>query len=148
MYYDKLDSQIEIIYIKASEHLLEAISFEPFDLVIKPNAITNMAKIQLSEYFKEERKEFDLPLNIEGTSFELAVYQAMLKIAYGQTKSYGDLARASGHDKAYRAVGSVCGKNKFPIIVPCHRVLKADGQLGHYAFGSDIKAKLLELESH
>ena len=86
MYYDKLDSQIGIIYIKASEHLLEAISFEPFDLVIKPNAITNMAKIQLSEYFKEERKEFDLPLNIEGTSFELAVYQAMLKIAYGQTK--------------------------------------------------------------
>jgi methylated-DNA-[protein]-cysteine S-methyltransferase len=101
---------------------------------------------QLTEYFAGERRAFDLPLRPQGTEFHMAVWREMLAIPYGQTKSYGDLAKATGG--IARAVGTACGANPIPIFIPCHRVLAADRQLGGFSGGRgpETKAFLLTLE--
>ena len=101
---------------------------------------------QLTEYFAGERKAFDLPLALEGTEFQLAVLEELKKIPYGETTSYGDIAKRIGRPKAVRAVGAANGRNPIPIIVPCHRVIGSDGSLTGFAGGLDMKRKLLELE--
>lgn len=101
---------------------------------------------QLDEYFAGRRKHFDLPLLLRGTPFQMAVWQAMQEIPYGSTRSYGQLALSVGSPKAQRAVGMACNRNPLPIVVPCHRVLGAQGQLTGYAGGLDIKVHLLQLE--
>jgi methylated-DNA-[protein]-cysteine S-methyltransferase len=102
---------------------------------------------QLREYAKGERQAFDLPLNLQGTEFQQAVWQQLRKIPFGQSCSYLDIARQIGNDKACRAVGAANGQNPVPIIVPCHRVVGANGKLTGFAFGLDIKEQLLDLES-
>lgn len=104
------------------------------------------AKKQLEEYFQRRRKTFDLPLSPEGTAFQRRVWDALLTIPYGVTWSYLQLARAVGNPKACRAVGGANGKNPIMIIIPCHRVIAADGGLGGYSGGLHIKTALLELE--
>lgn len=104
------------------------------------------AQRQLEEYFRGERTRFDLPLQPKGTPFQLAVWQALTEIPYGETASYGDVARAVGRPKAFRAVGMANHCNPIPIIVPCHRVIGSDGRLTGYAGGLEIKRALLELE--
>lgn len=104
------------------------------------------AKKQLEEYFQRQRKAFDLPLSPEGTAFQRRVWDALLTIPYGVTWSYLQLARAVGNPKACRAVGGANGKNPIMIIIPCHRVIAADGGLGGYSGGLHIKTALLELE--
>ena len=101
---------------------------------------------QLREYFAGERRTFDLPLGPQGSDFQQAVWRAMLAIPYGKTKSYGDLAEATGG--IARAVGTACGANPIPIFIPCHRVLAADRQLGGFSGGEgpETKAWLLTLE--
>ena len=101
---------------------------------------------QLTEYFAGERRAFDLPLRPQGTEFHMAVWREMLAIPYGRTKSYGDLAQATGG--IARAVGTACGANPIPIFIPCHRVLAADRQLGGFSGGRgpETKAFLLTLE--
>ena len=101
---------------------------------------------QMRDYFAGARREFDLPLSPRGTDFHRAVWREMLAIPYGQTKSYGDLARATGG--IARAVGTACGANPIPIFIPCHRVLAADRQLGGFSGGRgpETKATLLTLE--
>ena len=101
---------------------------------------------QLRDYFAGTRREFDLPLFPHGTEFHRAVWREMLAIPYGQTKSYGDLAKATGGFA--RAVGTACGANPIPIFIPCHRVLAADRQLGGFSGGrgAETKASLLTLE--
>ncbi|MBA4251740.1 MAG: cysteine methyltransferase [Chlorobiaceae bacterium] len=101
---------------------------------------------QLKEYFARERKIFDVPLDISGTSFQLSVWNQLMSIPYGNLSSYKMVAYEIGNANAARAVGRANGSNKIPIIIPCHRVINHDGQLGGYACGSDIKQKLLELE--
>ena len=101
---------------------------------------------QLEEYFAGKRNDFDLPFDIEGTVFQTQVWKALSKIPYGKTVSYSDIAKKINNPKAVRAVGSANGKNPLCIIVPCHRVIAADGTLGGYSGGLDIKTKLLELE--
>ncbi len=105
------------------------------------------AKNQLAEYFAGDRQVFDLPLNPEGTDFQQAVWQQMLAIPYGETKTYGDLATSL--KSAARAVGGACGKNPIPIIIPCHRVMGANGKLTGFSGGEGISTKqaLLRLES-
>lgn len=104
------------------------------------------AQAQLLEYFAGERKEFDLPLAPMGTDFQKKVWKAMRAIAFGKTKSYGEIAARL--DSGPRAVGAACGRNPIPILVPCHRVLAANGGLGGYSGdgGADTKRKLLSLE--
>jgi methylated-DNA-[protein]-cysteine S-methyltransferase len=101
---------------------------------------------QLNEYFAGKRHEFSIPLDLRGTEFQLKCWRALLDIPYGETRSYGDLARAIGHPQAFRAVGMSNNRNPIAIVVPCHRVIAADGSLCGYGGGLDIKRKLLDLE--
>lgn len=102
---------------------------------------------QLDEYFSLRRQRFDLPLQAQqGTAFQLAVWQALQSIPFGQTRSYQAIARAVGRPRAVRAVGAAVGRNPFAIVVPCHRVLGAGGQLTGYAGGLARKQALLQLE--
>jgi O-6-methylguanine DNA methyltransferase len=101
---------------------------------------------QLNEYFAGQRREFSIPLDLRGTDFQLKCWRALLDIPYGETRSYRDLARAIGHPNAFRAVGMSNNRNPVAIVVPCHRVIAADGSLCGYGGGLDIKRKLLDLE--
>ena len=101
---------------------------------------------QLGEYFAGERQEFDLPLRPDGTAFQLAAWRALTTIPYGRTVSYGEQARRLGHAGRARAVGAANGSNPLPIVVPCHRVIGADGSLTGFGGGLETKAWLLDHE--
>jgi methylated-DNA-[protein]-cysteine S-methyltransferase len=101
---------------------------------------------QLAEYFSGERKKFELPLDLRGTSFQNAVWEALLAIPFGETRSYGQLANQLDNPRATRAVGAANGRNPVSIIVPCHRVIGSNGKLTGFAGGLDVKAYLLKLE--
>ncbi len=107
--------------------------------------MTNLKK-QLNKYFKGQRKKFDISLDLQGTEFENDVYRTLLDVKYGEITTYKELAQKSGHPKAYRAVGTALKKNKIPIIIPCHRVLKSDESIGNYNGGKWRKEKLLTIE--
>ena len=110
------------------------------------NKILDEAFEQLNEYLKGERKTFDLDLEPEGTDFQKDVWNALLDVPYGKTISYSELAKASGHPRAVRAVGGAMHSNPTPIVIPCHRVIRSDGSIGGYALGPDLKTRLLKLE--
>ncbi|MET7918408.1 methylated-DNA--[protein]-cysteine S-methyltransferase [Streptomyces avermitilis] len=101
---------------------------------------------QLTAYFAGELTEFDLPLRLDGTPFQRTVWEQLRRIPYGETRSYGELADALGNPKASRAVGLANGKNPLGIIVPCHRVVGADGSLTGYGGGLERKQRLLDFE--
>jgi len=101
---------------------------------------------QLSEYFNNQRTSFDVALNPEGTAFQQQVWEMLLKIPFGETTTYGELAKKLGNPKAMRAVGRANGTNKIPIIIPCHRVIGSDGSLTGFAGGLDRKRWLLDHE--
>jgi methylated-DNA-[protein]-cysteine S-methyltransferase len=102
---------------------------------------------QLAEYFARTRRTFDLQLDLRGTPFQLQVWNGLLRIPYGETRSYGQLAATLGHPGAPRALGAANGANPVSIIVPCHRVIAAGGGLGGYGGGLERKRFLLDLES-
>jgi len=102
---------------------------------------------QLQEYFNGRRTSFDLPVAPEGTAFQKKVWQRLQGIPYGETISYGDLARRVGNPKASRAVGAANGQNPIPIVIPCHRVIGANGKLTGFGGGLPVKEALLELEA-
>ena len=114
--------------------------------VCKETPVINEAFRQLSEYFSGKRKEFHLPLLLKGTDFQKQVWNALLKIPFGETRSYKQIAEAIGNPKAIRAVGRANNKNPLLIVVPCHRVIGANGKLVGYAVGLDKKEFLLKLE--
>ena len=116
------------------------------DKEFTPSALTNLAADQLEEYFLGKRKVFDLPLRPSGTEFQLSVWDALLKIPYGETRSYKQIAEMIGKPKACRAVGMANNKNPIWIVIPCHRVIGSNGTLVGYGGGIDVKKKLLELE--
>ena len=101
---------------------------------------------QLGEYFAGKRRAFDLELDAAGTDFQKSVWNALRKIPYGETRSYGDIARQLGDVKAVRAVGAANGRNPIPIVVPCHRVIGASGRLVGFGGGLEAKERLLQLE--
>jgi len=102
--------------------------------------------VQICEYLKGERKEFDLPLNPSGSDFQQTVWSELLNIPYGETRTYKDIALAIGSENSTRAVGNANNKNPIPIIIPCHRVIGSDGTLTGYVGGLELKQKLLNLE--
>lgn len=116
------------------------------DISSEPTPLLKAVSKQLDEYFSGIRKSFNIPLSLHGTEFQIKVWNALLGIPYGETKSYKDIAEEIGSPKAYRAVGMANNKNPIMIIVPCHRVIGSDGSLTGYACGTDIKQKLLESE--
>jgi methylated-DNA-[protein]-cysteine S-methyltransferase len=102
--------------------------------------------VQLDEYFQGVRTRFDLPVRLEGTPFQLEVWSALLDLPYGTTSTYGQVAERIGRPQAARAVGAANGQNPVSIIVPCHRLVGADGGLTGYGWGLDRKRRLLEVE--
>lgn len=155
MRYCYLESPIGPLLLAADEDALRHIGFPKHQKPEQPQAgwvessprgVLAEACKQLREYFAGRRTEFDLPLAAEGTAFQRNVWNTLAKIPYGETISYGELARRVGNPKASRAVGSANGKNRLPIVIPCHRVIAADGSLGGFGGGLPTKVKLLELE--
>ena len=110
------------------------------------NALLAETTQQLRAYFAGDRRDFDLPLDMQGTPFQKKVWEELLRIAYGQTRSYMQVAIAVGAPQAVRAVGAANGANPVPIVVPCHRVIGSSGKLTGYGGGLPLKKRLLELE--
>jgi methylated-DNA-[protein]-cysteine S-methyltransferase len=102
---------------------------------------------QLNDYFAKRLKKFSLNLHFDGTDFQTKVWKALMTIPFGETRSYAEIANQIGHPKAVRAVGAANGKNPLSIVIPCHRVIGANGTLTGFAGGLDTKAFLLDLES-
>jgi methylated-DNA-[protein]-cysteine S-methyltransferase len=101
---------------------------------------------ELEQYFGGKRTEFTFPISTEGTEFDQRVWHELESIPYGETISYGELARRIGNPKAARAVGAANGRNPLPIVIPCHRVVSSGGKLGGYGGGLSLKRRLLDLE--
>jgi methylated-DNA-[protein]-cysteine S-methyltransferase len=114
--------------------------------VVAETPLIKKAAAQLAEYFAGKRVKFDLPLAPAGTEFQRSVWQALLTIPFGKTRSYGEIAVQIGNPKACRAVGMANNRNPIAIIIPCHRVIGRDGSLVGYGGGLDIKRYLLDLE--
>lgn len=136
-----------IIEISYENKTLYSLSF--VDDIPKTNTQTEFSiKVftELSEYFTGKRKSFDISLHIEGTNFQKRVWEELLKIPYGTTKSYKEIAEAIGNPKASRAIGNANNKNKIAILIPCHRVVGSNGDLVGYAGGLGIKEILLNKE--
>ncbi|MFY7992610.1 MAG: methylated-DNA--[protein]-cysteine S-methyltransferase, partial [Bacteriovoracaceae bacterium] len=110
--------------------------------------ILKQAKKELEEYFSGKRRNFDIPLDVDGSDFQKKVWNQLQKIPYGKTCAYKDIATKLRDPNASRAVGTANGKNPLWIVVPCHRVITASGSLGGYAGGLEMKTKLLQLESN
>ncbi len=154
MYYCYLDTLIGELLLAGEQDELALIGFPEGSMRRDPESdwIYNEAPLatvrqQLSEYFAGERKSFDVPLALEGTEFQVSVLEALLDIPYGETTSYGAIAKQIGRPKAVRAVGAANGRNPIPIIVPCHRVIGSSGDLTGFGGGLDTKAALLRLEA-
>ena len=113
---------------------------------VEDESRTKAVRRELEQYFAGKRREFTVPLDLRGTDFQLACWRELLKIPFGETRSYADIARAIGKPKAFRAVGMANHDNPVAIIVPCHRVVASGGGLCGYGGGLDIKQTLLELE--
>ena len=136
------------VYIAETDGAVTDLCFHPvINADLKETPLIRRAFNQLSEYFDGRRQAFDLPLKPAGTPFQNAVWTALTDIPYGQTCAYRDIAAAAGNPKACRAVGMANNKNPIAIIIPCHRVIGADGRLVGYGSGLDIKRALLALEA-
>ena len=127
--------------------LLAISTHHVYDGICQETTLIKEAHQQLSEYLKGERKSFDLPLRMKGTDFQQRVWNALLKIPYGETRSYKQIAEAIGNPKAVRAVGMANNRNPLLIVVPCHRVIGVNGKLVGYGAGIEKKEFLLRLES-
>lgn len=116
-------------------------------IINEPNSVLNRLLKMLDAYFSGEPESFPIPFTFfTGTDFQHNVWQAVRRIPYGQTRSYGELAQELGRPNAMRAVGAANGANPIPIVIPCHRVIQSDGRLGGYAGGLNLKDELLRLE--
>ena len=140
------DTALTGVYFPTSRHGPPPVLSHSQDEVGPGGEILARARQQLAEYFAGARTTFDLPLAAEGTEFERSVWDALRTIPYGATTSYGEIARRLGDARTARAVGTANGKNPIPIIVPCHRVIGASGDLTGFGGGIDRKRWLLEHE--
>ncbi len=154
MYYCYFDTPIGELLLAGEANALSMIGFpkgvmrrdpEP-DWIYNEEPFADVRE-QLAEYFSGERKHFDLRLTIAGTEFQLSVLEALQKIPYGETRSYGAIAKQIGRPRAVRAVGAANGRNPIPIVVPCHRVIGHTGDLTGFGGGLDTKEALLRLEA-
>lgn len=154
MYYCFLDTPIGELLLAGEDGALSMIGFpkgsmrrepEP-DWIFNEKPLAD-ACAQLREYFAGERREFNLPLKLNGTEFQISVLEALQQIPYGETTSYGEIAKRIGRPRAVRAVGAANGRNPIPIVVPCHRVIGSTGDLTGFGGGLDTKEALLRLEA-
>jgi methylated-DNA-[protein]-cysteine S-methyltransferase len=155
LYYSRMSSPAGPLLIGVSETALVALEFDrglPKKIGGQPvaweesEARTRTVREQLQEYFSGKRRDFDLALDLRGTDFQKGCWNELLRIPYGKTRSYGEIARAVGSPRSFRAVGQANHYNPIAIIVPCHRVLASGCYLGGYGGGLPVKAWLLRLE--
>jgi len=151
----EMSSPVGVLKLVAHEHALVAVLWENENpkrvrlaelIEDQQHPILLKTQKQLNEYFSGQRQIFDLPLDFEGTEFQQKVWQALLSIPFGETRSYKDIAEQIGNVKAVRAVGAANGKNPISIIAPCHRVVGANGKLVGFAGGLENKDILLKIE--
>lgn len=144
-----MDSPIGGLRLRADGDKLVAIEFDAAaEGTHIESTVLDDTERQLEEYFAGERTEFDLPLAAQGTEFQHRVWDELVKVPYGETASYGDISQRLGLDRrGPRAVGAANGRNPIPIVVPCHRIIGADGSMTGYAGGLDKKMILLNLET-
>jgi len=144
---DYINSPIGIIEIQASEHGITKLVFaDSQNNPVTRCEMIDRCKQQLTEYFDGKRREFNLPLDLQGTDFQKSVWTQLVKIPFGQTTAYREIANAVNNPKAVRAVGAANGRNPVSIIVPCHRIIGSNGTLTGYAGGLARKAWLLKHE--
>jgi methylated-DNA-[protein]-cysteine S-methyltransferase len=145
----KISTKIGDIYLVASENGLQGVFWDkqqvPMDLDRK-NDFLNQVEFQLNEYLDGKRKKFDILLDMQGSEFQMQVWKQLMKIPYGETRAYKDIAKAVNDSKASRAIGTANRQNPLCIVIPCHRVISSDGSLGGYSGGINIKKILLKLE--
>ena len=166
LHYTLFSSPVGPLFLAASAKGLVALEFDarlPGQQTIRPNPRDLRAESgtvrfenadeqmsayvgELQQYFAGNRREFNFPLDLRGTEFQLACWRALLEIPYGETRTYADIARAVGRPQGFRAVGMANNRNPIAIVVPCHRVIASDGTLCGYGGGLEIKRTLLELE--
>lgn len=138
----------EVGVVEEDGYIIEVLVNEKIkDAEIKLTNLIQETFDQLDDYFKGKRKEFDIKIKLKGTSFQQKVWEELVRIPYGSTLSYKDIATKISNMKASRAVGRANNKNPIPIIVPCHRVIGKNGKLVGYAMGLEIKQMLLDLEN-
>lgn len=151
MIYKKIiETPIGKIYIAEENNKIIEINLESKrnNYEIKNTKVLSLAEKQLLEYFEGKRKKFDLPLKLKGTPFQEKVWNELLKIPYGETRTYGEIAKNIENPKAARAVGMANHNNPISIVVPCHRVIGVNNKLVGYGLGIDKKQYLLELEKN
>ena len=152
--YDFIDTPIGVLLLAGCERYLRLVGFskgshaqQPLqNWLHDPKAFVD-AKTQILEYFAGVRQDFDLAIMFDGTDFQKRAWAALQNIPYGETRSYGEQAKMIGNPKAVRAVGGANNKNPLPIIIPCHRVIGADGKLVGFGGGLDVKEFLLKHET-
>lgn len=140
------DLLIPVIINVENEKVVDLFFDTTMNVTGNETAIHQQCYQELKQYFNKERTTFDVPFQIEGTDFQQIVYRELLNIEYGTVISYKELAKRVNRPKAFRAVGNANGKNRIPIIIPCHRVISNSGTLGGYSGGSEIKKILLGIE--
>jgi methylated-DNA-[protein]-cysteine S-methyltransferase len=152
-YQTKIDSPIGTLTLVAEDDALTEVRFpndshdDDIDMIdVADHAVLQQAADELGEYFSGARVDFDVPLDPRGTAFQLAAWSALRTIPYGETVSYGEQAKRLGDAGKARAVGAANGRNPLPIIVPCHRVVGANGHLTGFGGGIESKAWLLDHE--
>ena len=146
-YYESPIGVIDILYSEEGVYKITLVKSIPKDYFEeRKNDLGDKVISELKEYFNGQRKIFDFPLVIIGTDFQRTVWKELRKINYGEIKTYSDIAKNIGKPNACRAVGNADNKNPFMIVIPCHRVVGKNKKSGGYAFGVDIRDKLLELE--
>ena len=158
LYYSKIESRLGTLYVGVSEQGMVLLDLHGGEFLherscgktkvqwIESEEKTAPYVRELKEYFDGRRKEFCFPLDLRGTSFQKRCWKALLRIPYGKTRSYAEIAADVGAPRAFRAVGQANHHNPIAIVVPCHRVITADGKLGGYGGGLEMKEKLLQLE--
>lgn len=137
---DAVDGKNRVKNQNRLQKALDAVFAESEDALLK------QTKKELDEYFKGQRQEFTIPLLMIGSEFQKSVWEALLKIPYGETSTYKKQAQMIGNEKAVRAVANANGANAISIIIPCHRIIGSDGSLTGYAGGLELKQRLLEIE--
>lgn len=146
-FFGSIDTVLGMIYVISDGDLITGIriSGEAPEGIKRETDLISETKSQISEYLDGRRKVFNLPYEQKGTAFQESVWDALSGIGYGKTQTYGELAEAIGHPNACRAVGTACGRNNLPIIVPCHRAVSSSG-IGGFSCGLDVKRKLMGIE--
>jgi methylated-DNA-[protein]-cysteine S-methyltransferase len=142
-----IDTPLGKLALTGTDNALTGLTLRPDREDSAPNPFLEHAAEEIREYFAGSRRTFDLPLAPEGTEFQKKVWDALCAIPYGETRSYGRIAADVGNPRAARAVGMACNRNPIGIIIPCHRVVGANGALTGYFGGLPLKAALLRLES-